>query len=94
MALVFEWDESKAQSNAAKHGVSFDEAASVFGDPLSLSIDDPEHSRPAGDRYVTVGLSLAGRLIVVVHSDRSDHIRIVSARVATPRERLTYEEDA
>jgi len=46
MALVFEWDESKAQSNAAKHGVSFDEAASVFGDPLSLSIDDPEHSRP------------------------------------------------
>ena len=91
MALTFEWDDEKAQGNRTKHRVSFEEAASVFGDPLSLTIEDPQHSETE-DRYVTIGESNRGRLLVVVHADEEDTIRIISARVATKRERNNYEE--
>jgi uncharacterized protein len=89
--LVFEWDEEKADANLRSHAVSFREAATVFGDPLTLTIDDPVHSTEE-DRLITMGLSHAGRLVVVVHVERGDTIRIISARSATRRERRTYEE--
>lgn len=91
MPLSFEWDESKARSNLAKHGVSFEEASTVFGDPLSLTIPDPDHSE-SEDRFVIVGHSHQGKLLVVVHSNRGDNIRIISARRANRRERRNYEE--
>jgi len=91
MPLGFEWDESKARSNLARHDVSFEEAATVFGDPLSLTIPDPAHSQ-AEDRFVIIGHSHQGKLLVVVHTERGDNIRVISARRATKRERLTYEE--
>jgi uncharacterized DUF497 family protein len=91
VALDFDWDEEKARQNARRHGVSFEEAATVFGDPLSLTIDDPAHSRDE-DRFVTLGLSVDGRLLVVVHTERGDTVRIISARRATTRERTAYEE--
>lgn len=89
MALDFGWDLFKAKHNAVKHGVTFEEAATVFGDPLSLTIDDPAHSATES-RFVTVGVSARRRLLVVVHADRGRRIRIISARRATPRERRTY----
>ena len=91
MALVFEWNPVKARINEAKHGISFEEAASVFGDPLSLMIMDPLHS-VREERFVTVGTSHRGRLLVVVYADRGDRIRIISGRRATPQERRAYEE--
>jgi len=91
MPLSFEWDENKARSNLAKHHVSFEEASTVFGDPLSLTIPDPAHSR-AEDRFVIVGKSHQHRLLVVVHTERGDNIRIISARRASRRERKNYEE--
>ncbi|GFP20797.1 uncharacterized protein HKBW3S43_01253 [Candidatus Hakubella thermalkaliphila] len=92
MGLTFEWDEKKARQNLKKHGVSFEEAATVFGDPLSMTIDDPLHSTSDQERYVTIGQSYRRRTLVVVHCDRKESIRIISTRVATPRERKTYEE--
>jgi uncharacterized DUF497 family protein len=89
--MRFEWDRGKAKSNLSKHGVSFEEAATVFGDPLSLTISDPGHSDEE-DRFVTIGVSSKLRTIVLVHTDRGDHVRIVSARLATTRERKDYEE--
>jgi uncharacterized DUF497 family protein len=89
--MKFEWDRGKAKSNLSKHGVSFEEAATVFGDPLSLTISDPGHSDEE-DRFVTIGVSSKLRTIVLVHTDRGDHVRIVSARQATTRERKDYEE--
>jgi hypothetical protein len=85
----FEWDPAKAARNVSKHGVSFDEASTVFGDPLAGTILDPRHS---GDepRFVTIGLSMSRRLIIVAHMEREDRIRIISARRATRRERRTY----
>lgn len=91
MGVIFEWDEGKAKQNVRKHGVSFDEAATVFGDPLSLTIEDALHSDDE-QRFVTIGQSAKGRLVVVVHTDREDSIRIISWRTATPRERECYEE--
>jgi len=91
MPLNFEWDENKAKSNLAKHGVSFEEAATVFGDPLSLTIPDPAHSQ-LENRYVILGHSHNQKLLVVVHTDRGDNIRIISARRAGRRERINYEE--
>ena len=91
MPLSFEWDENKASSNFAKHRVSFDEASSVFGDPLSITISDPAHSQ-AEDRFIIIGNSHRQKLLVVVHTDRGDNIRIISARRASRRERKTYEE--
>ena len=91
MSLTFEWDERKARSNLGKHGVSFEEAATIFGDRLSLTIPDPEHSLTE-ERYITMGKALTGKLLVVVHTDRGDNIRIISARRASRRERRFYEE--
>jgi len=90
--LVFEWGERKAQANLKKHQVSFEEASTVFGDPLSLTIDDPVHSEEES-RFVTVGKSITGRVLIVVHSDRGDYIRIISARKATRHERKQYESE-
>jgi len=92
MPLTFEWDSRKARSNLAKHGVSFEEAATVFGDPLSLTIPDPEHSLPE-KRYITMGRAFNGKLLVVVHTERGDNIRIISARRASRRERKFHEEE-
>jgi uncharacterized DUF497 family protein len=86
----FEWNASKAAAKLRKHGVSFDEAASVFFDPLSVTGDDPDHSLEER-RSVTFGVSSAGRLLVVAHAERDDAIRIISARPATRPERNLYE---
>ena len=91
MGITFEWDEEKAQINLKKHGVSFEEASSVFASPLSLTIADPLQSDEE-DRFDTLGESSSGRLLVVVSTDRGETIRIISARVATRRERKNYEE--
>jgi len=92
MGLQFEWNEHKAKGNLQKHGVSFEEAATVFGDPLSLTISDPLSSEHIEERFVTIGQTSGGRTLVVVHSDRGETIRIISARVATRKERKAYEE--
>ena len=90
MAEWFDWDDRKARSNWAKHGVSFEEATTVFADPLAMTLDDPDHSI-VEDRFITFGLSDFGRLLVVSHTDVEDVIRIISARTATPHERRAYE---
>ena len=82
MGIVFDWDSRKAKSNQSKYGVSFEEASTVFGDPLSLTIADPAHSRLAEERCVTIGNSYLGRLLVVVHRVEDESIRIISARKA------------
>lgn len=91
MGLHFEWDARKAAINKNKHGVSFEEASTVFGDPLSLTIDDPLHSI-GEERFVIIGRSYKQRTIVVVHTERGNNIRIISARLATSPEKKTYEE--
>ncbi len=91
MPVRFSWDSDKARSNLDKHTVSFTEAATVLGDPLSLTIPDPDHS-DSEVRWVTMGMSNLGRLLVVVHTDGNDEVRIISARVATRRETRWYEE--
>jgi uncharacterized DUF497 family protein len=91
--MDFEWDRDKAKKNQKKHGVSFDEASTVFADPLSSTIHDPLHSDEE-DRYVILGESNRKRLLVVVFTDRDDRIRIISARTATRKEREDYEEGA
>ncbi len=91
MGLTFEWDDKKAAANLRKHGVSFEEAASAFGDPLSLTIPDPEHSE-AEERCVLLGMTERRRLVVVVHTEQADTVRLMSARLATPAERRDYEE--
>lgn len=88
--MDFDWDKRKAAYNLAKHSVSFTEAATVFYDPLSISFGDPDHSTDE-DRYITVGMSDRGRLLIVSHADRDDMIRIISARLTTTRERKIYE---
>ncbi len=89
--MDFEWDEDKARTNGVKHGVSFAEATSVFGDPLAVTFGDPRHSADE-DRYLTIGLSAAGRVIIVSHTDRETATRIISAREATRGERKGYED--
>uniref|UniRef100_UPI0040567722 BrnT family toxin n=1 Tax=Candidatus Electronema sp. TaxID=2698783 RepID=UPI0040567722 len=89
--MNYEWDEIKAVSNIEKHGVSFDEAATVFLDPLALSGPDPDHSNKE-DRYITFGHSSLGRLLSVCHTYRIGTIRIITARLATRGERKLYEE--
>jgi uncharacterized DUF497 family protein len=91
MDVDFEWDPAKAESNARKHGVTFTEAATAFGDPLSVTVADPRHSL-AEERYVLFGRSDRGRLLAVMHTERGMIIRIISARLMTPRERREYEE--
>ncbi len=89
--MEFEWDPGKAARNSVKHGVSFHEAATVFGDPLALTYFDPDHSEDE-DRFLTFGHSQQGRLLVVSHTDRGDRTRIISAREVTRREKKQYEE--
>ena len=89
--FTFEWDANKAGSNQAKHGIRFEEATTVFGDPYSVTIPDPAHSQ-AEDRFVILGRSHLDKLLVVVHTERGDNIRIISARRASRRERNCYEE--
>ena len=91
MSLKFEWDSKKAVSNVKKHGITVEEAATVFGDTLSSTITDPLHSH-GEHRFVLVGQSAQGRVLVVVHVERGDRIRIISARLANNKERRTYEE--
>jgi uncharacterized DUF497 family protein len=88
----FEWDPRKAAQNRRKHRVSFHEAATVFGDPLAMTYHDPDHSI-SEQRFITVGMSNAGRLLMVAHADRAENVRIVSARKTTLRERKHYEEN-
>ena len=88
--MHFAWDRAKAQGNHRKHGISFDEASSAFYDPLSATFPDPD-SPPGEDRLITVGLSSRGRLLVVVHAERGETIRIISARLATAHERKRHE---
>ena len=89
--MRFEWSALKAARNLRKHGVSFDEASSVFFDPLSATGDDPDHSLEER-RFVIFGMSSSGRLLVVTHSEQYDAIRIITARLATRTERKLYEE--
>ena len=90
--IEFEWDPKKAESNLRKHQLSFPEAATVFGDPLGITVFDPDHSEEEG-RYITVGASAAGRLLMIAHTDRGDKVRIISARELTRAERKEYEEE-
>jgi uncharacterized DUF497 family protein len=91
MKLGFEWDEAKDEANLKKHGVGFDEATTVFTDPLSITIHDPEHSKDEL-RYIDIGLSGKGRVLVVSYTERGSNIRIISCRRATSSEREAYEE--
>lgn len=90
--MEFEWDFEKAASNLAKHGVSFEEAATVFSDPLALTYFDPAHSDEE-DRFLTFGYSTDGRLLVVSHTDRGHKTRIISSRRATRKEIKSYERE-
>jgi uncharacterized DUF497 family protein len=90
--MQFEWDPTKAAGNLTKHGVSFDEASSIFGDRLAVSILDPDHSVDE-DRYLTTGLSSGQRLLVVAHVYRDASIRIITAREANRLERKQYESE-
>ena len=89
--IEFEWDDEKALKNMAKHGVAFEEALTVFADPNSLTIHDDEHSTEDEERYWTIGTSYRQRLLLVVHCDRDEKVRLISARVAPKREREKYE---
>jgi len=89
--MQFEWDRDKASANLVKHGVAFEEAATVFRDPLSQTGPDPDHSI-GEERFIIFGVSTAGRLLAVGHTERGATIRIHSARLATPGERIIYEE--
>jgi len=87
----FEWDADKAAENVRKHGVSFDEAVTAFGDPLSILLADPDHSI-GEERYLVMGRSTQNRLLVVAFAERPPRTRLISARLATRRERLDHEE--
>jgi len=91
--MEFEWDPGKAARNLKDHKITFEEAATVFGDPLSLTYPDPDHSNDES-RFITVGNSIDGQLLLVSHTDRDEKIRIISAREATKRERKFYEEES
>jgi uncharacterized DUF497 family protein len=88
--MLFEWDPSKARINFRKHGVTFDEAVTVFYDPLSATFNDPDHSIDER-RCVTIGFSRQNRLLVICHADRGASVRVISARLATAHERKRHE---
>lgn len=92
MGYSFEWDPDKAASNLKDHGISFDEATTVFGDPLALNMPDPDHSQ-GEQRFLVLGMSSQSRLIVVAYAERPPHTRIISARLVTPKERRQYENE-
>jgi uncharacterized DUF497 family protein len=89
--VIVEWDDKKASANAQKHGVTFEEAATVLEHTLSITFRDPDHSIEE-HRYLTIGLSSNGRILMVAHTDRADAVRLISARPATRSERRFYEE--
>jgi len=89
--VIVEWDDLKAEANAKKHGVTFEEAATVLRDPLSMTFLDPDHSIDEF-RFLTIGLSSSGRIMMVAHTDREEAVRLISARPATRNERRFYEE--
>jgi len=91
MRLTFEWDEGKARENLRKHKVSFEEAKTVFGDAFLVTFPDLEHSE-SEERYVSVGISSKGRVLVVTHTERGRNVRVINARKATASERKVYEE--
>lgn len=92
MELRFEWDDAKSRSNQDKHSVSFAEAATAFGDPLSVLIPNPLHSEDE-ERWTLLGQSQRQRLLVIVHTERRGAIRLTSARLATAKEKKHYEEN-
>lgn len=92
MALTFEWHREKAIENLRKHNISFEEAKTVFDDPFSITIADPEHSGDE-DRYIDIGLSAKRQILVVVYTGRGSNIRIISCRKATKVEQKTYEQE-
>lgn len=91
MNLEVEWDPAKAESNLRKHRVSFEEAATVLGDPLSVTLDDPDHSE-SEPRSLLLGRASTSRLLIVAITERGEAVRLISARPMTPRERRTYEQ--
>jgi hypothetical protein len=91
VGLTFEWDARKAARNLLKHGVSFEEATTAFADPFSLTIRDPDHAEEE-ERFIQLGRSSRDRILVVVHTERGDNIRIISARRASRSERRQYEQ--
>jgi uncharacterized protein len=91
LPYIFEWDEEKAEENLKKHGVDFNEAKTVFNDPLAITICDPDHSIDE-ERYIDIGFSSKGRLIVVSYTERGNNIRIISSRKSLKKERENYEE--
>lgn len=93
MGYIFEWDVEKAKTNSRNHGVTFDEASTVFGDPLALLMPDPDHSLDE-KRYLLLGRSSQHRLVVVAFAERTPRTRLISARRATQRERRRYEEES
>ena len=84
--MEFEWNSNKATINLAKHNVSFHEASTAFGDPLSITFPDPDHPYDE-ERYITIGESIQGQLLIISHTDRGQRIRIISARRVTRQER-------
>ena len=93
MRLIFEWDEVKAKANLKKHKVSFEEGRTIFNDPLLFTFPDAEHS-VVEERYINIGLSASGRVLILTHTERQSKICIISCRKATPRERSFYEESS
>jgi uncharacterized DUF497 family protein len=89
--MGFEWNEEKAEANFAKHAVSFEEARTIFDDTLFVDFYDPDHSQDER-RYIMIGLSNQGRLLIASYTERNDTIRLIDARPVTPREREAYEE--
>ncbi len=92
VGYIFEWDPEKAEANLSKHGVSFAEAVTAFGDPLSMNMPDPDHSE-SEQRFIVLGMSDRYRLLVVSYTERPLRTRIISARLATRHERRQYEEE-
>jgi uncharacterized protein len=90
--MIFDWDEEKAKINLRKHKVSFQEASTVFGDPLSDTFDDPDHSENES-RFIIIGHSIIGRLLFLSHADDGEKVRIISARETTKAEREQYEQE-
>jgi len=90
--IEFEWNPAKAKANLRKHHIGFNEAATVFHDPLGITIFDPDHSEEE-DRYITIGISEAGRFLMIAHTDRGNRIRIISARELSRKEREDHEDE-
>lgn len=91
MDWTFEWDDAKAQANLKKHKIDFEEATSIFNDPFSITIHDPDHSLDE-ERFIELGMSSKSRILIVVYTEQGGTIRIISSRKANPTERRRYEE--